>query len=110
MRSTTTGADAPERDGRMEALREAAGEARAAELDEHTVTVEVAADWQGDEPLADLLVALDAHHELLGAAVGADVRQRVIAVTVTVRAKTEKVAQEIATRALADELRGLGLA
>lgn len=84
-------------------------EHRARGLGEHTVTVEVAADWDVDERLADLLDALDARPEFLGPAVGADVRQRVIGVTVTVEAESEEAAQEIATRALLDAMKRLGL-
>jgi phosphate starvation-inducible protein PhoH len=84
-------------------------EHRAPEPGEHTVTVEVVAEWDDHERLADLLKALDAHPELLGPAVGADVRQRVMGVTVTVEARTEKAAQEIATLALLDEMQRLGM-
>jgi hypothetical protein len=41
--------------------------------------------------------------------VGADLGQRAIGVTVMVKARTEKAAQEIATRALLDEMVKLGL-
>jgi hypothetical protein len=93
----------------MEALKQETVEAMVRGLSEHTVTVEVAADWDGDERLADLLDALDARPELLGPAVGADARQRVIGVTVTVEAKSEEAAQEIATLALLDAMQKLGL-
>ncbi len=39
----------------------------------------------------------------------ADVGERVIGVTVMVKARTDKRAQEIATRALIDEIEKLGL-
>ena len=84
-------------------------EHRARGLGEHTVTVEVAAEWDDHERLADLLEALDARPEFLWPPVGADVGQRVIGVTVTVYAKNEDAAQEIATRALLDEMRALDL-
>ena len=53
--------------------------------------------------------ALDARSEFLWPPVGADVGQRVIGVTVMVKARTEKAAQEIATLALLDELEKLGM-
>ena len=93
----------------MEALKQEGLEAMARGPAEHTVTVEVAVDWDVGEHLAVLLDALDARPELLGPAVGADLRKGVIGVTVTVEAKNEEAAQEIATLALIDELRGLGL-
>ena len=99
----------PERHARMEAHKQGALEAMARGPAEHTVTVEVAADWDDHERLADLLNALHARPELLGQAVGAGVRQRVIGVTVTVEAKNEEAAQEIATRALLEEMWKLGL-
>jgi hypothetical protein len=93
----------------MEALKEETPEAMARGLAEHTVTVEVVAEWDDHERLAELLEALDAHPELLGPAVGAELRQRVIGVTVTVEAKNEEAAQEIATVAVIDEMKKLGL-
>jgi hypothetical protein len=84
-------------------------EHRARGRGEHTVTVEVVAEWDDHERLADLLEALDARPEFLGPPAGADVGQRVIAVTVMVKARTERAAQEIATVALLDEMRALGL-
>jgi hypothetical protein len=103
-----------ERRARFAERMQGAREAIAAEspepsgFPEHTITVEARAEWQ-DDHLAELLEAMDARPELLGRAVGVNVRQRVIGVTVTVKAKTEKVAQEMATLALIDEMQGLGL-
>ena len=74
-----------------------------------TITVEARADWGDDDHMVDLLHAMDARPDLFGRAVGARVRMSVIGVTVTVRAKNEKVAQETATIALIDEMKALGL-
>jgi hypothetical protein len=76
----------------------------------HTVTVEAAVDWDEPEDLAYLLAALDACPESLGPPVGCHVRRRVIGVTLTVTAPTEKAAREIATRVLIDEMVKLDLA
>jgi uncharacterized protein YciI len=75
----------------------------------HSVTVEVALDWDDHERLGEFLAALDARPEFLGPPVGADGGQRVIGVTVMVKARTEEAAQEIATLALIDEMEKLGL-
>jgi hypothetical protein len=75
----------------------------------HSVTVEVVLDWDDHGRLGELLVALDARPEFLGPPVGAEVGERVIGVTVMVKARTEKAAQEIATRALLEEMEKLGL-
>ena len=75
----------------------------------HTVTVEAAVGWDDPEHLAYLLAALDTCPESLGPPRGGHVRRRVIGVTLTVRATTEKAAQEIATRVLIDEMVKLGL-
>jgi hypothetical protein len=75
----------------------------------HTVTVEAAVGWDDPEHLAHLLAALAACPESVGPPVGGHVRRRVIGVTLTLRARTEKAAQEIATRALIDEMVKLGL-
>ena len=75
----------------------------------HTVSVEAAVAWDDPEHLAHLLAALDACPESAGAPVGCHVRRRVIGVTLTVRAASEKAAQEIATRLLIDEMVKLGL-
>ena len=92
----------------MEARKEEALEAMARGL-AHSATVEVALDWDDHERLGELLAALDARAEFLWPPVSADVGQRVIGVTVTVKARTEKAAQEIATLALLDEMEKLGL-
>jgi hypothetical protein len=76
----------------------------------HTVTVEVAVDWDDPVKLSDLLAALDARPEPLAVPVAAHVRRRVIGVTMTVKARTQKAAQAIATVALIDEMVKLGLA
>ena len=98
---------------RMQSAREeiaaAAAAPESAGLPEHTITVEARADWGDDDHMVDLLHAMDARPDLFGRAVGARVRMSVIGVTVTVRAKTEKVAQETATIALIDEMKALGL-
>jgi hypothetical protein len=75
----------------------------------HTVPLEVAVDWDDPESLIGLLAVLDARPESLQLPVGAHVRHHVIGVTLTVRAATEKAAQEIATRVLIDEMGKLGL-
>jgi hypothetical protein len=75
----------------------------------HTVTVEVALGWGEHERLGELLAALDARPEFLGPPVGAEVNRRVIGVTVMVKARTERAAQEIATVTLLDEMQKLGL-
>jgi hypothetical protein len=49
---------------------------------------------------------MSAHVEVLGSPVGAELAQRVIGVTVTVKATTERAAREIATRVLLDEMEG----
>lgn len=97
---------------RMQSAREeiAAAEGSATRgLPEHTITVEARAEWGEEDHMPDLLHAMDARADLFGRAVGARGRMSIIGVTVTVRAKTEKVAQEMATIALIDEMKGLGL-
>jgi hypothetical protein len=98
---------------RMQSAREEIAAAAAAPesvgLPEHTITVEARAEWGDDDHMVDLLHAMDARPDLFGRAVGAKVRMSVIGVTVTVKAKNEKVAQETATIALIDEMKGLGL-
>ena len=97
---------------RMQSAREeiaAAAGPESAGLPEHTITVEARADWGDDDHMVNLLHAMDARPDLFGRAVGAKVRMSVIGVTVTVKAKTEKVAQETATIALIDEMKALGL-
>ena len=76
----------------------------------HTVTVEVAVQWDDPLRLTELLAALDARPEPLALPVGAHLRHRVISVTMTVKARTEKAAQAIATVTLIDEMSRLGLA
>lgn len=96
---------------RMQSAREeiaAAEGSRSGGLPEHTITVEARAEWGDDDHMAELLHAMDARPDLFGRAVGAKGRMSVIGVTVTVRAKSEKVAQETATIALIDEMKGLG--
>ena len=100
--------DTPEWRAHMEAREQEALEAMARGL-AHPATVEVALDWDDHERLGELLAALDARPEFLWPPVSADVGQHVIGVTVTVKARTEKAAQEIATRALLDEMEKLGL-
>ena len=92
----------------MEARKEEVLEALARGL-AHSATVEAVLDWDDQERLGELLAALHARPEFLWPPVSADVGQRAIGVTVTVRARTEKAAQEIATRALIDEMEKLGL-
>ena len=92
----------------MEARKEEALEAMARGL-AHSATVEAVLDWDDQERLGELLAALDARPEFLWPPVRADVGQRVISVTVMVKARTEKAAQEIATMALIDEMEKLGL-
>jgi hypothetical protein len=79
------------------------------EAEQHTITLEVAMGLHHPERLGELLAAMSAHLEVLGSPVGAELAQRVIGVTVTVKATTEKAAREIATRVLLDEMEGLGL-
>lgn len=93
----------------MEAGRLAAREARVRAPGEHSITVEVALDWDNHGRLGELLAALGARLEFPGPAVGAEVNRRVIGVTVTVKARTETTAQEIATEAVLDEMAVLGL-
>jgi hypothetical protein len=73
---------------------------------EHTVEVEVAADWDDDDRLVFLHQALRARPELLEPSVGADRRRRVIGAIVTVQAPSESAARDIAGRAVLDERRG----
>ena len=97
---------------RMQSAREEIAAAEGPDTDglpEHTITVEARAEWGDDDHMVELLHAMDARPDLSGRAVGAEVRMCVIGVTVTVKAKTEKVAQEVATIALIDEMKGLGL-
>jgi hypothetical protein len=97
---------------RMQSAREeiaAAARSESVGLPEHTITVEARADWGDDDHMVDLLHAMDERSDLLGRAVGAIVRRCVIGVTVTVKAKSEKAAQEVATLALLDEMKELGL-
>ena len=97
---------------RMQSAREEIAAAAGPEtegLPEHTITVEARADWGEDDHTRELLRAMDARPDLFGRAVGGIVRKCVIGVTVRVKAKTEKAAQEMATLALLDEMKGLGL-
>ena len=66
-------------------------------------------EWDDPVRLTELLAALDARPKSVGLLEGADLGRRVIGVTVMVKARTEKAAQEIATRALLDEMEKLGL-
>ena len=84
-------------------------EHRARGRGEHTVTVEVVAEWDDHERLADLLEALDARPEFLWPPVGANLGERVISVTVMVKATSERAAQKAATVALLDEMQRLGM-
>ena len=93
---------------RMEAREQEALEAMARGL-AHPVTVQVALDGDDQERLGELLAALDARSEFLWPPVSADVGERVISVTVMVKARTERAAQEIATMALIDEMQKVGL-
>ncbi len=82
--------------------------ARAGAPAEHSM-VEVALDRTSHGRLGELLAALDARLEFLGPAVGAEKNRRLIGVTVAVKARTEKDAQEVATVAVLDEMVTLGL-
>jgi hypothetical protein len=75
----------------------------------HSVTVEVVQDLDDHGRLRELLAALDTRPEFLGPPVGANLGERVIGVTVMVKARTEKAAQQIATVTLLDEMQKLGL-
>jgi hypothetical protein len=99
----------PERRARMRALNRRKLEALARGPGEHTVTVEVALDWENQGRLGELLAGLGARLEFPGPAVGAEANRRVVGVTVTVKARTEKAAQEIVTVAVLDEMELLGL-
>jgi hypothetical protein len=93
----------------MEARKQAALEAMARGF-AHSVTVEVVLG--GDEEhgrLGELLAAVDARPEVLGPPAGVEVGRRVIGVTVMVKAKSERAAQQIATTALLEEMAKLGL-
>jgi hypothetical protein len=92
----------------MEARKQAALEAMARGF-AHTVTVEVVLGGDDDGRLGELLAAVDARPEFLGPPVGAEAGRRVIGVTVMVKARTEKAAQQIATVTLLDEMVKLGL-
>lgn len=99
---------APERPAGTEANEQKALEVMGNGRD-YTVTVEVAVDWDDTARLTELLAVLDARPEPLGRLERAHVRGRAIGVTFTVKARSEKVAQEIATVALIDEMAKLGL-
>lgn len=75
----------------------------------HPITVEAALDRDDYERLGELMAALDARPEFLWPPVGANLGPRVIGVTVMVKARTERAAQEIATVVLLDEMQKLGL-
>jgi hypothetical protein len=92
----------------MEARRQEALEAMARGL-AHPVTVETALDWDDREHLGPLLAAMDARPEFLWPPVGASLGERVISVSVVVRATSERAAQEAATVALLDEMQRLGM-
>jgi hypothetical protein len=96
----------PERRARIES--EEALEVMVRDLAQ-TVTVEVAVDWNHHEHLRELLAALGPRPESLGLLKAAHVRRGVISVTMTVRARTEKAAQQIATLAVLSEMQKLGL-
>ena len=93
----------------MQARRQESLEAMARGL-AHPVTVEAALDWDDHEHLGALLAAMDARPEFLWPPVGANLGERVISVTVMVRATSERAAQEAATVALLDEMQRLGMA
>jgi hypothetical protein len=97
-----------EKRAHVEARKQEALEAMASGL-AHPVIVEAALDRDGYEHLGALMAALDARPEFLWPPVGANLGPRVIAVTVMVKARTEKRAQEIATVALLDEMQKLGM-
>jgi hypothetical protein len=92
----------------MEARRQEALEAMARGL-AYPVTVEAALDWDDREHLGPLLAAMDARPEFLWPPVGANLGERVISVTVMVKARSERAAQQAATVALLDEMQRLGM-
>ena len=92
----------------MEARRQESLEAMARGL-AHPVTVEAALDWDDQEHLGPLLAAMDARPEFLWPPVGANLGERVISVTVMVKATSERAAQQAATVALLDEMQRLGM-
>ena len=93
---------------RMNARKRAARAATARGL-AHSVTVEVVLGLDEHGRLGELLAALDARSEFLGPPMGAEVGRRVIGVTVKVKARTENMAQQIATVTILDEMQKLGL-
>jgi hypothetical protein len=92
----------------MEARKQEALEAMASGL-AHPVTVEAALDWDDREHLGPLLAAMDARPEFLWPPVGANLGERVISVTLMVKATSERAAQQAATVALLDEMQRLGM-
>ena len=64
-------------------------------MGEHTVEVEVPADWDDDERLVFLQQALRARPELLRPSVGADRRRGVIGVILTVQAASASEVRDI---------------
>jgi hypothetical protein len=80
-------------------------------MTEHTVDVEVAfVAWDDDDLLVDLVEAPFARPELVGPAVGADLRRRSVGITVTVESSDPVAAKAIAQRALQQVVAALGFA
>ena len=76
---------------------------------EHILLLPAEGTWSHEEHLDDLLRALDGRRELVEPAVGYTLRRDMAAVSLWVRADGETNAQELASRALVEEMTQLGL-
>ena len=78
-------------------------------VNEHILLVQAEGAWSHEEHLDDLLKALDGRRELVEPAVGYTLRRDVAAVSLWVKADEKTNAEELANRALVEEMSQLGL-
>ena len=78
-------------------------------VNEHILLVHAEGRWSHEEHLDDLLKALDGRRELIEPAVGYTLRRDVAAVSLWVKADEKTNAEELANRALVEEMSQLGL-
>ena len=78
-------------------------------VNEHIFLIQAEGTWSHEEHLDDLLKALDGRRELVEPAVGYTLRRDVAAVSLWVKAPGKTHAEELANRALVEEMKQLGL-
>jgi hypothetical protein len=76
---------------------------------EHILLLPAEGTWSHEQHLDDLLRALDGRRELVEPAVGYTLRRDMAAVSLWVKADGKTNAQELANRALVEEMTQLGL-